>query len=80
MERLKAKERQGTRTDSDNNITQNFAESNQGKTRDVVAEAIGFGSGKQYEKAKYIADNADPETIEVGVSAKFLKVQLYCQC
>lgn len=35
----------------------------QGKTRDLVAEQSGFGSGKQYEKAKYIADHADPEII-----------------
>ncbi|MDP9676935.1 ParB family chromosome partitioning protein [Paenibacillus jamilae] len=65
MERLKAKERQGTRTDIEVNLVENFPQCNQGKTRDVVAEAVGFGSGKQYEKAKYIADNADPETIKV---------------
>ncbi|WP_445080297.1 hypothetical protein [Brevibacillus laterosporus] len=35
----------------------------EGKTRDIVAEQSGFGSGKQYEKAKYIADHADPEII-----------------
>jgi hypothetical protein len=35
----------------------------QGKTRDIVAEQSGFGSGKQYEKAKYISENADAETI-----------------
>ncbi|WP_328514460.1 ParB/RepB/Spo0J family partition protein [Brevibacillus laterosporus] len=33
------------------------------QTRDAVAGASGFGSGKQYEKAKYIADHADPEII-----------------
>lgn len=30
----------------------------------MVAEAIGIGSGKQYEKAKYIHNNADKETIK----------------
>lgn len=34
------------------------------QTRDAVAEAIGIGSGKQYEKAKYIHNNADEETIK----------------
>ncbi|MCL6599529.1 MAG: ParB N-terminal domain-containing protein [Alicyclobacillus macrosporangiidus] len=33
------------------------------KTRDVVAEQAGFGSGRTYEKAKFIADHADAETI-----------------
>lgn len=61
LERLKAKERQGTRTDNDNNIGQNFARSN-----DVVADQTGFGNKETYIQAKYIADNADPETIYEG--------------
>jgi len=36
----------------------------QGATRDIVAAAVGFGSGKNYEKAKYIAENANSEIIE----------------
>lgn len=32
------------------------------QTRDIVAEKIGIGSGKQYEKEKYIVDNADALT------------------
>lgn len=32
------------------------------QTRDIVAEKIGIGSGKQYEKEKYIVDNADTLT------------------
>jgi len=43
---------------------ENFPQSEDVKTRDVVAEKLGIGSGKQYEKEKYIADNADPETLE----------------
>ena len=39
---------------------QNFAE---GRTRDIVAERVGFGSGEQYRKAKYIAEHADEELI-----------------
>lgn len=34
------------------------------QTRDVVAEKVGIGSGKQYEKEKYIVDNADTLTPE----------------
>ncbi len=59
MEKEKARERQGERTD----IKENFPESEHGQTRDIVAEQSGFGSGKQYEKAKYISENADAETI-----------------
>lgn len=52
VEKEKARERQGTRTD----IVENFPPSSSGKARDIVGEASGFGSGKQYEKAKFIAD------------------------
>lgn len=55
IERVKAKERMGQGTE-------NFPEV--GETRNLVAEKLGIGSGKQYEKEKYIADNADPETLE----------------
>ncbi|WP_176545737.1 chromosome partitioning protein ParB [Bacillus thuringiensis] len=58
MESAKARERRGARTDL--NMVENFPPS---KVRDVVAEKIGIGSGKQYEKAKFIAENADPSTI-----------------
>jgi ParB family transcriptional regulator, chromosome partitioning protein len=33
------------------------------QTRDVVAVDSGFGSGRQYDKAKFIAQHADEETI-----------------
>ncbi|WP_051410149.1 DUF3102 domain-containing protein [Brevibacillus panacihumi] len=39
---------------------QNFAE---GRSRDIVAEQSGLGSGENYRKAKYIADHAAPEII-----------------
>ena len=57
IERVKAKERMGQGVE-------NFPQHEEGKTRDLVAEKLGIGSGKQYEKEKYIADNADPETLE----------------
>lgn len=40
---------------------QNFAHV---KTREVVAEQVGFGSGEQYRKAKYVEANATDEVIE----------------
>jgi ParB family chromosome partitioning protein len=58
VERLKAKQRM------ESGGVENFPQGEQGKTRDTVAEQAGFGSGKQYEKAKFIADNADAETIK----------------
>lgn len=58
VERLKARERMEAGVEID--PTENFP---QGETRDIVASQSGFGSGKQYEKAKYIADHATPETI-----------------
>ncbi|EEM45193.1 hypothetical protein bthur0005_49200 [Bacillus thuringiensis serovar pakistani str. T13001] len=58
VESAKARKRQGMRTDL--NIVENFP---QGKVRDVVAEKIGIGSGKQYEKAKFITEHADSSTI-----------------
>ncbi|WP_338148756.1 ParB/RepB/Spo0J family partition protein [Brevibacillus laterosporus] len=48
---------------ADTTEVQNFAPREEGKTRDIVAEQIGLGSGEQYRKAKYIADNADPAII-----------------
>lgn len=40
---------------------QNFAHV---KTREVVADQVGFGSGEQYRKAKYVEANATDEVIE----------------
>lgn len=57
IERVKAKERMGQGV-------QNFAQLEEGKTRDIVAEKLGIGSGEQYRKEKYIAENADNETLE----------------
>ena len=65
IERVKAKQRQATSTGGNNpQLSQNFAEAEKGKADDLVAEKMGIGSGEQYRKEKYIADNADPETLE----------------
>ncbi|WP_144518691.1 ParB N-terminal domain-containing protein [Bacillus thuringiensis] len=60
VESAKAREREksGKKIDPTENFPQGM-----GTTRDIVAEKIGIGSGKQYEKAKFIAENADPSTI-----------------
>lgn len=75
IEKLKARERMesGTR-----DPVQNFAE---GRARDIVAEETGFGSGEQYRKAKFVADNADEETIQqldekaISVHAAYQKIK-----
>ncbi len=56
VERLKAKERMSGKQE-------NFPEQS-GQVRDIVAEQTGFGSGKQYDKAKFIMENATPEIIQ----------------
>lgn len=60
VESLKAKERQGNRTDLTS--AKNFAEV--AKTSDIVANEVGIGSGRQYEKEKYIVDNQSQLTPE----------------
>jgi len=55
VERLKAKERMAGK--------ESFPDQS-GQVRDIVAEQAGFGSGKQYDKAKYIMENATPEIIQ----------------
>jgi len=71
IERLKAKKRQveagklfGEKHPKED--MQNFAQalsSEKGQTRDIVAKAVGFGSGWQYEKAKKVYEEA-PEPIK----------------
>ncbi|WP_258297891.1 ParB N-terminal domain-containing protein [Paenibacillus peoriae] len=57
VERLKAKERMA-------GGTENFPDQPTGQVRDIVADQAGFGSGRQYDKAKFIAENATPEIIQ----------------
>lgn len=55
--RIKAKERMA-------GGKENFPDHESGQVRDIVAEQAGFGSGKQYDKAKFIVENATPEIIQ----------------
>ena len=50
IESERSRQRQGTRTD----IVETFPPSEQGKTRDKVAEQVGLGSGRTYDKAKLV--------------------------
>jgi ParB family chromosome partitioning protein len=43
---------------------ENLPDHDTGQVRDIVAEQAGFGSGKQYDKAKFITENATPEIIQ----------------
>jgi ParB family chromosome partitioning protein len=56
VEKMKAKERMSGQ--------ENFPEQESGQVRDIVAEKAGFGSGKQFEKAKFILENATPEIVQ----------------
>ncbi|MDH2332533.1 MULTISPECIES: ParB N-terminal domain-containing protein [Paenibacillus] len=56
VERLKAKERMAGK--------ENLPDQPSGQVRDIVADQAGFGSGKQYDKAKFIMENATPEIIQ----------------
>ncbi|WP_339309828.1 ParB N-terminal domain-containing protein [Paenibacillus sp. FSL k6-2145] len=58
VERIKAKERMAAGKE-------NVPEQPAGQVRDIVADQAGFGSGRTYDKAKYIMENATPEIIQL---------------
>ncbi|WP_405117898.1 ParB N-terminal domain-containing protein [Paenibacillus sp. FSL H8-0317] len=55
--RIKAKERMA-------GGKENIPEQPAGQVRDIVADQAGFGSGRTYDKAKFIMENATPEIIQ----------------
>ncbi|WP_339307631.1 ParB N-terminal domain-containing protein [Paenibacillus sp. FSL R5-0519] len=57
VERIKAKERMAGGKEI-------VPEQPTGQVRDIVAEQAGFGSGKTYDKAKFIMENATAEIIQ----------------
>lgn len=66
IEAVKAAERQkelaGTRPNKD--LRENFPEgTTKGRTSDIVADAVGYGCGKTYLKAKHVVENAPPEIV-----------------
>jgi ParB family chromosome partitioning protein len=52
-----------------------------GRTRDIVAQKVGFGSGRTYERAKYVVENGPRELIdkmnknEISIRAAFEQVK-----
>lgn len=57
VQRIKAKERMA-------GGKENVPEQPAGQVRDIVADQAGFGSGRTYDKAKFIMENATPEIIQ----------------
>lgn len=65
IESLKAKERQATSTGGFNpQLMETFPQAENGAVRDIVASKLSIGSGKQYEKEKYIVENQSLLTLE----------------
>ena len=56
---------------------ENFPQHEEGKTRDFVAGKLGIGSGKQYEKEKYIADNANEDILKAWNEEKISTHKAY---
>lgn len=82
IETLKAKERQMS---GKSNLSENFPE---GRTSDIVADKVGIGSGKQYEREKYIVDNstnlkpedfADWDEGRLSTNKAYLKIKAQLQ-
>lgn len=66
VERQRAKERQGTRTDTSRSSEQE----DRGLTRDKVAEEVGFGSGTTYHRAKTVWDARESDNPTVAKVAE----------
>ena len=61
--KAKAQERMLSGKRSDDTDPVNHGAEGQGRSRDIIGSKIGM-SGMQYDRAKYIAENAPPEVIE----------------
>lgn len=86
IEKVKAEQRrkltQNNNTAKELSEVENFPpQIDEGKTRDIVAEKLGIGSGKQYEKEKFIADNANPTLLsqwdkgDISTHAAYVKIK-----
>ena len=66
IEAAKARERQATSTGGIiPQLKENFPGAADGQVRDIVATKLGIGSGKQYEKEKFIVDHKDELTEDI---------------
>lgn len=63
IEKEKARKRKKVAL-TQNTDPENFPEREKGDSRDKVAQKAGFGSGRNYSKAKFIGKNADEELIK----------------
>ena len=63
LERIEAKKAKDRQLQG-KNLEDHGPQGRKEQTRDVVGKAAGFGSGRQYSRAKYIYENADEETIK----------------
>ncbi len=61
VERVKAKGRQGTRTDIRENFPRCDSQRDTGRVREQVARRVGLGSGRTYEKAAKVVPRSDEE-------------------
>lgn len=81
VEREKAKERKVANL-ANSVVSQTFGQrENSAKSEDVVAAAVGLGSGETYRKAKKVVENADPELIkalnenQLSINGAYKKLQ-----
>ncbi len=58
-------------------VVQTFAQATKGKTRDKVAESIGFGSGWNYDKAKAVWEAAGVITAKSQTERKLERLIPY---
>lgn len=82
IEKVKAQERMTAGENQYSSRTENFPyPSSDGEVRNIVALKLGIGSGKQYEKEKYIADNANPTLLsdwdkgDISTHAAYIQIK-----
>lgn len=63
IERAKAAERSASNLKQNTECDNCHTREKSGRTNDIVAQAVGFSSGRNYERAKFAVENALPETI-----------------
>lgn len=83
VENLKA-ERRKSELNGKSLLVENFPPADIGKVRDIVAEKLQIGSGKQYEKEKFIVENkesltpddfADWDEGKISTNKAFIKIK-----
>jgi ParB family transcriptional regulator, chromosome partitioning protein len=82
-EEIKSKERQEAGTNQ-HRVVEIFPPPSKGKTLDKIAEKVGFGSGRTYERAKKVWDSAKDgdETVKEllkKLTSKNMKITIFCK-